>query len=78
MERGSQSHAVVTGHGLHIDFIEQPRTHQLAIGRAVQRNPSGQSNSPQSRLLCEVAADVEDRFVQALLKSGSHILMDRE
>ena len=75
IERGSQGHAVVAGHGLHINFIEQPRAHQLAVGGAVQGHASGQGDPPQPRLLRKVPADVKNHFVQALLQSGCRVLM---
>ena len=75
IERCSQRHAVVAGHGLHIHFIEQPRAHQLSVRRAVQCNASCQRNPPQSRLLSKFPADVKDCFIQALLQRGSHIFM---
>ena len=71
-----RGHAVVAGHGLHIDLVEEARTNQFAVGRAIQRDASGQSDAPQPGLLAKVPADVQDHALQALLKRGGHILMN--
>src|ERR1019366_8133072 len=65
--------SIVPGGRLDIDFIKQSRTRDGSDRCAVQCDATRQSKSPLRRLLLEVAANVQQRFFQALLKSGCNI-----
>ena len=59
---GSQGYAIVAGHGLHIDFVEEAGTEQLAVRRAVQGYASGEA----------LAVDREVRLERGVIVADSH------
>ena len=71
----AQSNAVVAGHGLHIHIVEEAGAEEFAVGRAVERDSAGESNTPQSGLSSKVFADMHHHPLQALLQRGGHVFM---
>src|SRR5262249_2155472 len=64
-ERG----AIVAGGGLHIEFVEQSRSKQAAVGGAIQGYTTGESETAASGREAEMPANMQHDPVEALLKS---------
>ena len=74
-QRRAERRAIVAGSGLDVDFIEQTRFEQAAVGRAVQRHTTRQSQPPRPGAAAPEPADVKHHTVQTFLQGGGDVAM---
>jgi hypothetical protein len=72
---GAKCDAIVAGNGLNVYFIEQARTHQLTIRRAIQGHSASKSKPAKSGLLSETRTNVKNNSLEALLQCRGNVLV---
>ncbi len=76
VKSGTQCSSVVACCRLNVNLIEVSGAHELAVCGAIQGDTSGQGQFPLACHRPEIAADVQHRLVQDLLKRRGDITVN--